>query len=122
MTTPLQPLLQKAFKTVSARDANTEIGAQREAHGMPGQDALSYEVVLEEAGGLEVAAEKVLPKLVYFLDCRGVPLHDARGVFMSVFVRESLYFVHATDFVAVVAPLTGFSLPELKAKYGAAST
>ena len=120
--TPLEPLLQKAFKQVSARDANAEIAAQREALGVPGQDALSYEVVLEEADGLEAAAEKVLPKLVYFLDCRGAALHDARGVFMSVFVGEALYFLHATDFVAVVAPLTGLSLPELKTKYGAAST
>lgn len=118
----LQPLLEKAFHVAKAQDANAEIAALREAQGAGGNDALSYEVVLDEAEGLEGAAKKVLPKLVYFLDCRGLSLHAARGVFISLFVGESLYFVQATDFVAVLAPRFGATLPELKAKYGAASS
>jgi hypothetical protein len=120
--TSLQPLLDKAFHKASARDANTEIAAQREQHAFMGREAVSYELVLDAAAGLEGAAEKVLPKLVYFLDCRGAALHDARGVFVSLFVGETLYFVHASDVVAALAPVSGLSLPELRTKYGAAST
>jgi hypothetical protein len=118
----LQPLLDKAFHVARARDANAEIAGLRETHAAGGREALSYEVVLNEADGVDGAAQKLLPKLVYFLDCRGLPLHDARGVFISGFVGESLYFLHATDFVAVLAEAFGATLPELKEKYGAAST
>ena len=117
----LQPLLERAFKTVPAREANLEIAGQRNQLGGPGREALSYEVVLEPATTLEEAAERLLPKLVYFLDCRGLPLHDARGVFLSVFVAETLYFVHATDFVAELAAAAGVSLAELVKRHGAAS-
>ncbi len=117
----LQPLLDKAFHRARAMDANNEIASQRNAQAFGGAEALSYELVLSEADDLEAVAEKVLPKLVYFLDCRGVALHDARGVFLSLFVGQALYFVHASEFIAVLAPAAGLSLPELRAKYGAAS-
>lgn len=117
----LQPLLDKAFHRARAMDANHEIASQRNAQAFGGAEALSYELVLSEADDLRGVAEKVLPKLVYFLDCRGLPLHDARGVFLSLFVGQALYFVHASDFIAVLAPAAGLSLPELKTKYGAAS-
>ena len=35
---------------------------------------------------------------------------------------DALYFVHSHDFIAVVAPASGLTIPELLRKYGAAST
>lgn len=118
----LDPLLARAFHRAPAAAANEEISAQREQRGASGRDGLSYEVVLDPAADLATVAEKVLPKLVYFLDCRGLKLDATAGVFISVFVGETLYFVHASDFVAVVAPSSGLSLEGLVEKYGAAST
>lgn len=118
----LDPLLARAFHEARAADANAEMAAQRDLQGTPGNDGLSYEVVLTPDASLERVAEQVLPKLVYFLDCRGLKLDAARGVFLSLFVGEALYFMHASDFIAVLAPASGLTLPELAAKYGAAST
>jgi hypothetical protein len=117
----LQPLLDRAFHRSPAAEANQAIAEQREQHGGPGKDAVSYEVVLSSDETLETVAEKVLPRLVYFLDCRGLKLDAAAGVFVSLFVGETLYFVHASDFIAAVAGLSGLSLAELVKKFGAAS-
>lgn len=117
----LTQVLERAFHRGEARDANREISAQREQHGVGGTDAVSYEVVLDPQASLRQVFEQVMPKLVYFLDCRGLKLDATSGVFMSVFVGETLYFVHASDFIAAVAPSSGLSLDELVRKYGAAS-
>ena len=66
----------------------------RAEQGLGGQDAVSYELVAEPQWALADLAERVLPKLVYFLDCRGarLPLGPG-GIFVSLFVGDSLHFV-----------------------------
>jgi hypothetical protein len=117
----LSTVLGRAFHQARAAEANQAIAAQREQHTAPGKDTVSYEVVVSQQETLEALAQRVLPRLVYFLDCRGLKLDAAAGVFLSLFVGETLYFVHASDFVAALAPASGLSLAELVEKYGAAS-
>lgn len=117
----LAPLLAKAFHTGRAADANAEIMAMRDAQSSSGADALSYELVADAGVSLEALAAKVLPKLVYFLDCRGMRLPNAPGVFVSLFVGEQLYFVHGTDFLSVLIPASGFSAAHWVEKHGAAT-
>lgn len=117
----LAPLLAKAFHQAPAREANEQIAGQRNTRAEAGKEALSYEIVLDPAATLAETAERVLPKLVYFLDCRGLPLRAARGVFLSLFVGDQLYFVEATDVVAELASAAGTTLDELKRKHGADS-
>ncbi len=65
--------------------------------------------------------EVVLPKLVYFLDCRGLPLASPRGVFVSLFAADRLRFFEAGPFVATLAGWAGLTLEELVRRHGAAS-
>ncbi len=115
----LQPLLERAFETVRAADANVEIDRVRTSRADGLNEVLSYEVLADERAGLEGLAQKVLPKLVYFLDCRGLKLPEVAGVFVSLFAGDRLYFLHVKDFFEVVAPVTGLDVPALVKKYGA---
>ncbi len=117
----LDGLLGRAFHQAPAREANEQIAGQRNARAEGALEALSYEIVLEPSATLVDAAERLLPKLVYFLDCRGLPLASARGVFVSLFVGDRLYFIDATDVVAQLAAAAGITLEELKRKHGADS-
>jgi hypothetical protein len=117
----LDSLLLKAFDRVPAMEANSAITRVRTEQAVGPEDALSYEIVIDPSHDLKWAADKVLPRLVYFLDCRGLKLDQARGVFVSLFVGEILYFIRATDFVSELAPVAGLSLEELVVRYGAAS-
>ena len=117
----LEPLLARAFHEAPAREANEQISAQRNAREAGGHEALSYEVVLDAQATPAQAAAQVLPKLVYFLDCRGLSLLAAQGVFVSLFVADRLYFIDATDVVAELASAAGTTLEALKQKHGADS-
>jgi hypothetical protein len=66
-------------------------------------------------------AEAVLPRLVYFLDCRGMRLPDAPGVFVSLFLGSSLYFIAPADFFDVLARATGLSCGAMVSRWGAQS-
>jgi hypothetical protein len=116
----LGPLLERSFRTVNAREANAQIAAVREEQAIGGEAALSYEVVAEPKWALEELAERVLPKIVYFLDCRGArfPLGPG-GIFVSLFVGERLHFIHAGDFVEALAKVRGLSTDEAVERWGA---
>jgi hypothetical protein len=116
----LDPLLQRSFRTVNAREANQQIATVRHEQAVGGEDAMSYEVVAEPKWALEELAERVLPKIVYFLDCRGArfPLQPG-GIFVSLFVGEQLHFIHAGDFVEALAKVRGLSADEAVERFGA---
>lgn len=117
----LDTLFDRAFERVPAAEANAAMAAVRERLASGGAPALSYEAVLPEDAGMEHLEQKVLPRLVYFLDCRGAPLPTAAGVFLSIFRGDGLYFLHTEDFFDVLSQATGLSMEEMVTRYGAAS-
>jgi hypothetical protein len=114
-TVTVEALKARAFHHAPASEANAEIARMRvEEAGTGAKDALSYEVVVSSYENL---VESLVPKLVYFLDCRGLRLNSAPGVFLSLFIGDTLYFLKVADFFAVL----GLPLDELVRKHGAAS-
>lgn len=117
----LQALLAKAFARAKASDANAAIAEQRSARGDDAGDALSWEAALPAEGAWDALLGKALPKLVYFLDCRGARLPRVRGVFVSLFIGDALYFLEVADVVSAASEATGLAPAEMVRRWGAAS-
>lgn len=117
----LRELLGGAFREVPAREANVAIARTRRerAGGDPDDDGAptvrSYEMVLST---WEAFARDLLPKLVYHLESLGAHLPECRGVVVSAFVGERLYFEDARDLVSRACRLLGVSPAELVARHG----
>jgi hypothetical protein len=128
----LRQLLEPAFREVPAREANAAIArARRErAEGRAGgagsagdgrsanarsiddedgPSLRSYEMVLSS---FDLFAREQLPKLVYHLESVGAHLPECRGVIVSAFVGERLFFLDAKDLVARACSLLGVT-PEM---------
>jgi hypothetical protein len=108
----------RAFAHAAPAEANLAIEAQREARSEGGRLAWSYEVALPALGPDEYLKARVLPKLVYFLDCRGARLPQTPGVFVSLFTAEGLCFVDAGAVVSCLAEARGLDLLEVVRRYG----
>jgi len=117
----LRELLEPAFREVPAREANLAIArARRERAGSDPDDddapALrSYEVVLST---WETFVREQLPKLVYHLESVGAHLPECRGVMISAFAGERLFFVDAKALVARLCRMIGLSADQLVNRYG----
>jgi hypothetical protein len=117
----MRELLEPAFREVPAREANQAIArARRErAGGDPDDDdspALrSYEIVLST---WETFAREQLPKLVYHLESVGAHLPECRGVMISAFLGERLFFVDARALVERVCRMLGVTADVLVARHG----
>lgn len=117
----LRELLQAAFREAPAREANQAIArARRErAGGDPDDDEApalrSYELILSS---WEVFADQQLPKLVYHLESVGAHLPQCKGVIVSAFFGERLFFLDARELVARACALLSVSPEELVEKYG----
>lgn len=108
-----------AFERASPADANEAIARVREARSAGGGDALSYEIALPALAPDEFLAHKALPKLLYFLDCRGVKVPGSGNVFVSLFSAAGLLFVEAGPLVQLLADARGLTLAEAVRRYGA---
>lgn len=117
----LEALLGRAFARVDAAEANSAIAAQRAARASGGGEALSYEAALPPSGPWDALLTQTLPKLVYFLDCRGARLPHVGGVFVSLFVGDALYFLEVGDVIEAASDATGLSAAEMVRRWGAAS-
>lgn len=115
----LDQLTQLAFHRASPAEANQAIEDVRLQRSEGGVDALSYEVALPSLAPDEFLTTKVLPKLVYFLDCRGVKVPASGAVFVSLFSTEGLSFVEAGPMVEVLTKARGLTLAEAVRRYGA---
>ncbi len=121
MSDRLDELLQPAFREVPAREANAAIArARRERAGGDPDDedapALrSYEMVLTT---FEAFATELLPKLVYHLESVGAHLPACRGVIISAFRGERLYFLEAKDLVARACSMLGVTAQQLVDLHG----
>src|SRR5262245_61555595 len=111
--TLLDELRALAFASAHARDANHAIGEVR------GDDRVSYEVLVPGTGADAHLLDKVLPKLVYFLDCRGAKLGPTPQLFVSLFVHDQLSFIEAGPFASALAKRKGLDEAEALRRYGA---
>jgi hypothetical protein len=112
----LGPLLDRAFHRAPAREANSAIEAGRTLSGV--EQPHSYEVLVDPEGTLQQLAEKVVPRLVYHLESRGSHPPGCDGVVLSLFVGETLYFVHAREAITLLAEALGLSMEELSTRFG----
>lgn len=110
-------VLARSFHRARAMEANEEMARMRVQEGHDGL-ATSYELVLPAEGATEHLVQRVLPRLVYFLECRGSRLPHCAGVFCSIFAGDQLYFVRAADLVDELSRLSGLSPEEMVEKYG----
>lgn len=125
MSQDLEPgllaILSRAFHQARAADANQEIARVRQAQGGEVEPQLSYEILLPAREPLRYLVEEVLPRLVYFLDCRGATLPAASGVFATLFLGEELYFLRAQDLLEELGRLAGMSAGEMTRRWGASN-
>ena len=119
MTPLLEQLSELAFHRAAPADANAAIDEARAVRTeASGQDAVSYEIALPALAPDEFLTTRALPKLVYFLDCRGVKVPGSGGVFVSLFTAAGLLFIDAGPLVERLAQARGLSMAELVRRYG----
>jgi hypothetical protein len=76
-------------------------------------------VALPALGPDEYLTHRVLPKLLYFLDCRGVKPPSSGGVFLSLFTADGLHFIDAGLVVEKLVAARGLTMAEAVRRYGA---
>lgn len=117
--TLLEELWALAFASAPPGEANQAIAQARAAQTRNGVHGLSYEVALPAAHAADAfLLERALPKLVYFLDCRGAKLPHTPGIFVSLFSGERLAFIEAGAFAMALARRRGLDAAELVRRYG----
>ncbi len=123
MTELLATLKALAFERASVSQANAAIERIRLGRENEAGSATSYEVALP---GLDIdgfLTTKTLPKLVYFLDCRGKRPPRTPRTFVSLFTPDGLYFIEAGAMVMALGAALGVMTPvELVRRYGADGT
>jgi hypothetical protein len=92
---PLSPLVNRAIRTVDAREATPEIAAMRAEVRAEHPAGLVYEVVAAAGEGAAEVCRRVLPRLVYYLETKRIPQPASPGVVIALFVGEALHFVAA---------------------------
>lgn len=95
-------LLARAERRVPARDASQEIDAQRMRSQLAYGFALSYEVVCDVQKGFAPFVNTVAPRLVSYMGQKRLQPFQAKGVFLSLFVGDWLYFIEAPRFLEAV--------------------
>lgn len=109
----LAGLLERAFTSVPAHEANRAIDEVRGKWGRGGP-AYSYEIVLSEGRGWAYLRDSVAPSLVRYLRSKRMHVDACAPVFLSTFSGESLYFVGASDFFAFFCEAESISLDTLR--------
>lgn len=123
MTDLVEQLKSLAFERAELSAANEAIGVVRERRENETGSATSYEVALPAFDVDGFLTTKTLPKLVYFLDCRGERPPRTPRTFVSLFTPEGLYFIDAGATVMALGATLGVMTPaELVRRYGANGT
>lgn len=115
MAMNVQNLLARAFARAPAHEANAGIQRAREEVG---ENARSYEVVAAPDCGEEWLKTELLPRLVYHLESLGIRPPGYAGLFLSLFVGDELYFVHAQDAMAFAGAALSLTADEMYALWG----
>jgi len=100
-------LLARAERRVPGRSANEEIERERVRHQLAYGRAMSYEVVLSREHGFAYLATVVAPRLALYLVHKKMSAGDCRGVFVSLWVGDELYFLEAETFFDAVREAEG---------------
>lgn len=118
----VERLIARAYHRAEAAQANEAIDAMRAREEASGVAPFSFELFESQTNADEVLAHQALPRLVYFLHCRG--FRDARtpGVFVSLFTRSGLHFIRAGDVLEVLGQARGLPIDELYRRYGEGGT
>lgn len=125
-------LLDLAYRTVPAADANSAIAQARHeaaesgaAQARPLRDddapqalSRSYELILDPERGWQDFADNALPRLVYHLESVGAHPPLCKGIVVAAFVGDRLYFLRAGDVVRRAAELLGIPVEELFRRHG----
>jgi hypothetical protein len=125
-------LLELAYRTAPAAEANRAISAAREEAAAAGAAAArplrnvdasaplsrSYELVIDPVSDWEAFAAGALPRLVYHLESVGAHPPSCKGVVVAAFVGDVLYFLRAGDMIARAAEISGIAVEELFRRHG----
>jgi hypothetical protein len=103
-----------AFARAPATEANSAIDRIRQEQDGAFAEATSYEFVLPEGDVRPFLLERLLPRLVDYLESKGAKLPGCGRVFLSVFSGDTLYFIHARDAVRQLSEWSGLSMEELR--------
>ncbi len=117
MSATVERLKAQAFHTGPASQANQVIADARTLH-TPGREATSWELLLPPRFEDVYLTSKVLPRLVYFLDCRGAKLPKVGAHFVSLFEQDTVYCIDGAVVIEALAALAGLSCEELVRRYG----
>jgi len=118
MTALVERLQGLAFARAPLPEANDAIARVREERAAGGQAALSYEVALPALDPDTYLTHRLLPRLVYFLDCRGASLLGGEGLFVSLFSAQGLHFIEAGAVLRALGEARGLDPAELRRRYG----
>jgi hypothetical protein len=120
----LGQLLELAWRTVPAAQANEAIHAARLERSEPGAEEAGrrlvrlYELVLAPDATFDSFARDQLPKLVYHLESvRAVPPRCG-GIVVAVFLGADLRFLDAGELIARVAGLLATTPDDLFRRHG----
>src|SRR5712671_4867084 len=121
----LARLLELAYRTAPAAEANRAISEAREEAAAAGASAArppralegslplgrSYEMVIDPEVSWERFAAEALPRLVYHLESVGARPPSCKGMVVAAFVGDRLHFLRAGE-------LTGVPVDELFRRHG----
>ncbi|MFL5309017.1 MAG: STAUR_1299 family protein [Myxococcales bacterium] len=125
-------LLELAYRTAPAADANRAISEAREDAAAAGGAAArppraleasvplarSYELVIDADASWDRFAAEALPRLVYHLESVGARPPSCQGMVVAAFVGDRLHFLRAGEMLRRAAELTGVSVEELFRRHG----
>jgi len=128
----LARLLELAYRTAPAADANRAISEAREEAAAAGAAASrppravegslplarSYELVIDPDASWERFAAEALPRLVYHLESVGAHPPSCKGMVVAAFVGDRLHFLRAGEMLRRAAELTGVPVEELFRRHG----
>jgi hypothetical protein len=128
----LARLLELAYRTAPAAEANRAISEAREEAAAAGaaasrpQRALegalplarSYEMVIDPEASWDRFAAEALPRLVYHLESVGARPPSCKGMVVAAFVGDRLHLLRAGELLGRAAELTGVPVEELFRRHG----
>jgi len=128
----LSRLLEIAYRTVPAAEANRAISEAREEAAVSGAAAArpprevagalplarSYELMIDPDGQWEGFAAEALPRLVYHLESVGAHPPSCKGMVVAAFVGDRLHFLRAGEMIGRAAELSGVPVEELFRRHG----